>query len=152
MLALKQVNKITSRNLNQSNQSPWYSDHKSDYFVNRDGLISAGAHLIIDMWDAINLSNKEVIEKTLKKTAKACDAQILHIYLHCFDENQGVTGVIILAESHINIHTWPEVGFAALDVFMCGKTNPIAAIPVLESAFKPKRMEVQMVTRGIITK
>ena len=77
---------------------------------------------------------------------------ILHIHLHCFDENQGITGVIVLAESHINIHTWPEVRFAALDIFMCGKTNPVAAIPVLENAFKPKLMEVQTVTRGIIAK
>ena len=104
------------------------------------------------MWDAINLSNREVIHNTLKKIAKACDAQILHIHLHSFDENQGITGVIVLAESHINIHTWPEVGFAALDIFMCGRTNPVASIPVLETAFKPQRMEVQTVTRGIITK
>ena len=151
MFALKQVKKITGRNLNQSDQSLWYSDHRSDYFVNKDGVIYAGAHLIIDMWDAINLSNREVIHNTLKKIAKACDAQILHIHLQCFDENQGITGVIVLAESHINIHTWPEVGFAALDIFMCGKTNPAAAIPVLETAFKPQRMEVQTVTRGIIT-
>ena len=152
MFALKQVKKITGRNLNQSDQSPWYPDHRSDYFVNKDGVIYAGAHLIIDMWDAINLSNREVIHNTLKKIAKACDAQILHIHLHSFDENQGITGVIVLAESHINIHTWPEVGFAALDIFMCGKTNPVAAIPVLETVFKPQRMEVQTVTRGIITK
>ena len=88
MLALKQVNKITGLNLNQSDQSPWYSDHRSDYFVDKDGLIYAGAHLIIDMWDAINLSNREIIQNTLKKIAKACDAQILHIHLHSFDENQ----------------------------------------------------------------
>ena len=55
-------------------------------------------------------------------------------------------------QSHINIHTWPEVGFAALDIFMCGKTNPVTAIPVLEDVFKPKLMEVQTVTRGILTK
>tara|TARA_B100000575_G_C22851175_1_gene498041 strand:+ start:273 stop:731 length:459 start_codon:yes stop_codon:yes gene_type:complete len=152
MLTLKQANNITGRNLNQSNQSPWYSDNGGDHFVNKDGLTYAGAHLIIDMWDVINLSNTEVIENTLKKIAEACDAQILHIYLHCFDENQGITGVTVLAESHINIHTWPEVRFAALDIFMCGKTNPVAAIPILESAFKPKLMEVQTVTRGIITK
>ena len=48
--------------LNQSDQSPWYADHRSDYFVNKDGLIYAGAHLIIDMWDAINLSNREIIQ------------------------------------------------------------------------------------------
>ena len=152
MLALKQVDKISGRNLNQSDQSLWYSDHGSDYFVKKDGLTYCGTHLIIDMWDAINLSNRKLIENTLLKIAKACDAQILHMHLHCFDENQGITGVIVLAESHINIHTWPEVRFAALDIFMCGKTNPVAAIPILESAFKPKLMEVQTVTRGIITK
>lgn len=152
MLTLKQANKITGHNLYQTDQTPWYSDRGGDYFVNKDGLTYAGAHLIIDMWDVINLSNTEFIENTLKKIAKACDAKILHIHLHCFDENQGITGVIVLAESHINIHTWPEVRFAALDIFMCGKTNPVAAIPVLENAFKPKLMEVQTVTRGIIAK
>ncbi len=146
------MDKISGCNLIQSDQCSWYSDHGSDYFVKKGGLTYAGTHLIIDMWDAINLSNRELIENTFKKIAKACDAQILHIHLHCFDENQGITGVIVLAESHINIHTWPEVEFAALDIFMCGKTNPVAAIPVLESAFKPKLIEVQTVTRGIITK
>ena len=77
---------------------------------------------------------------------------IIPVLFFCFDENQGITGVIVLAESHINIHTWPELEFAALDIFMCGKTNPVAAIPVLESTFKPKLIEVQTVTRGIITK
>ena len=67
MLALKQVNKITGLNLNQSDQSPWYSDHRSDYFVDKDGLIYAGAHLIIDMWDAINLSNGRLFRIHLKK-------------------------------------------------------------------------------------
>ena len=146
------MDKISGCNLIQADQCSWYSDHGSDYFVKKGGLTYAGTHLIIDMWDAINLSNRELIENTFKKIAKACDAQILHIHLHCFDENQGITGVIVLAESHINIHTWPEVEFAALDIFMCGKTNPVAAIPVLESAFKPKLIEVQTVTRGIITK
>ena len=152
MLTLKQLSSAAGRSVDQFTQSSRYSDRESDYFVNKDGVIYAGAHLIIDMWDAINLSNREIIQNTLKKIAKACDAQILHIHLHSFDENQGITGVIVLAESHINIHTWPEVGFAALDIFMCGKTNPVAAIPVLETAFKPQRMEVQTVTRGIITK
>ena len=152
MLTLKQSSSAAGRRVDQFTQSSRYSDCESDYFVNKDGLTYAGAHLIIDMWDGINLTNKEVIENALKEIAKACDAKILHKHLHCFDENQGVTGVLVLAESHINIHTWPEVGFAALDIFMCGKTNPVAAIPVLEDIFKPKLMEVQTVTRGILTK
>ena len=146
------THKPPGRHWEQSKPSPWYSVRPSDYFVKRNGLIYAGAHLIIDMWDGVNLTSVEVVEGTMKKAAEACNAQILHLKLHCFDENQGITGVIVLAESHINIHTWPEAGFAALDIFMCGKANPVAAIPVLETAFSPKLMEVQTVTRGIIAK
>ena len=79
--------KPPSRHWEQSKPSPWYSDRLSDYFVKRDGLIYAGAHLIIDMWDGINLTNVEVVENTLKRAAEACNAQILHINLHCFDAN-----------------------------------------------------------------
>jgi S-adenosylmethionine decarboxylase len=53
-----------------------------------------------------------------------------------------------LAESHISIHTWPDAGFAALDVFMCGKASPDACIPVLREAFKAKRVDVNEILRG----
>ena len=59
-----------------------------------------------------------------------------------------MSGVAVLAESHISIHTWPEAGYAALDVFMCGKADPDACIPVLREAFKAKRVEVDEILRG----
>jgi S-adenosylmethionine decarboxylase len=60
-----------------------------------------------------------------------------------------VSGVAVLAESHISIHTWPASRYAALDVFMCGKAIPDACIPVLRKAFKAKRVEVSEILRGL---
>jgi S-adenosylmethionine decarboxylase len=56
--------------------------------------------------------------------------------------------VAVLAESHISIHTWPDAGYAALDVFMCGKASPDACIPVLREAFQAERVEVNEILRG----
>ena len=60
----------------------------------------------------------------------------------------GVSGVAVLAESHISIHSWPERGYAALDIFMCGDANPDACVPVLRQAFRPKRIAVSELLRG----
>jgi S-adenosylmethionine decarboxylase len=73
---------------------------------------------------------------------------LLHIHLHHFTPNNGVSGVAVLAESHISVHTWPETGFAAFDVFMCGDTDPHQAIEVLQRAFRPHRLEVGEHLRG----
>ena len=67
-----------------------------------------------------------------------------------FEPNGGISGVAVLSESHISCHTWPEKGFAAFDVFMCGDAQPELAVPVLEAAFKPKRVVVEEIKRGII--
>ena len=74
-------------------------------------------------------------------------ATLLHIHVHHFQPN-GISGVAVLAESHISIHTWPEVGYAAMDVFMCGNANPDACVPVLREAFSPKRVAVSEILRG----
>jgi S-adenosylmethionine decarboxylase len=58
--------------------------------------------------------------------------------------------VTILAESHISIHTWPERGYAAIDVFMCGQCDPLLTLPVLEESFRPARLETHLVQRGLI--
>ena len=107
----------------------------------------AGAHLIVDLYGGKRLNDIDHIEETLRKCVTAAGATLLHIHLHHFHPN-GVSGVAVLAESHISIHTWPDIGYAALDVFMCGKTTPDACIPVLRRAFKAKRVEVNELLRG----
>ena len=75
-------------------------------------------------------------------------ATILHSHFHHFTPNGGVSGVLVLAESHISIHTWPEKNFAAIDIFMCGDCNPHLGIPVLEAAFTPSRIDLDEQRRG----
>ena len=77
-----------------------------------------GLHLLIDFWGASHLQNSELIEQTMRDAAAACGATVLDVKLHSFGTDAGITGVAILAESHISIHTWPETGYIALDVFM----------------------------------
>jgi S-adenosylmethionine decarboxylase len=60
------------------------------------------------------------------------DARVLFSHFHAFGEGQGVTGVVLLAESHITIHTWPECGFAAADIFMCGSAQPELALALIK--------------------
>ncbi len=99
----------------------------TDYFVERDGVRFAGIHLLIDLWGARNLDNEAVIRDALGQSSEACGATLLHIHLHQFIDSGGISGVAVLAESHISIHTWPERGFAAIDIFMCGKCDPEGA-------------------------
>jgi S-adenosylmethionine decarboxylase len=77
-----------------------------------------------------------------------CGADLLHIYLHHFTPNDGVTGVAVLAESHISVHTWPEIDFAAFDIFMCGNTEPELAIEILKNRFNAKRVVSTIKKRG----
>jgi S-adenosylmethionine decarboxylase len=107
-----------------------------------------GIHLLIDFWGARHLGETEYIGHALNQAALACGATVLAIHLHSFGENAGVTGVAMLAESHISIHTWPEIDYVALDVFMCGNSNPHLALPVLREFFQPKEMSVTETARG----
>src|SRR5512138_2710038 len=119
-----------------------------DFFIERAGVRCAGAHLIIDLYDANQLDDLELMDRTLRKCVEAAGATLLHIHLHPLEPNGGVSGVAVLAESHISIHSWPEYGYAALDVFMCGATNPRASIEVLKEAFSPGKVSVKEHLRG----
>ncbi len=120
-----------------------------DYFVERDGVRFAGMHLLIDLWGATNLDSPELIDETLCAGAVAAGATILHSHFHHFTPNAGVSGVVVLAESHISIHTWPERGFAALDVFMCGACDPYKVVPYLKAAFGPDSVRISEQKRGL---
>nr|WP_294555119.1 adenosylmethionine decarboxylase [uncultured Rhodopila sp.] len=123
---------------------------QKDYFIEKDGVKFAGAHLLIDLWGASNLGDPDLIDRALRDAAEAAGATILHGHFHHFSPNGGVSGVLVLAESHISIHTWPERDFAAIDIFMCGACNPYRGVPALKAAFNPATINLGEQRRGLI--
>ncbi|MEJ6394639.1 adenosylmethionine decarboxylase [Gymnodinialimonas sp. 2305UL16-5] len=117
------------------------------HLTQKDGKAYAGTHLIIDLQNARHLNDRAHIEQALRAVTEATGATLLHIHTHHFSP-QGVTGIAVLAESHIACHTWPEIGYAAFDIFMCGETTPHAAIPILRSAFDTDDITVRELHRG----
>ena len=125
-------------------------DAEREFVMRHAGGVYAGRHLLVDLWDGEGLDDAAHIDTALRRSVEAAGATLLHIHLHEFSENGGVSGVAVLAESHISIHTWPEWGYAAIDVFMCGDADPMKASEVLRDAFRPGRMEVSDHQRGRI--
>jgi S-adenosylmethionine decarboxylase len=121
-----------------------------DYFVEKDGVKFAGMHLLVDLWGASNLTDPAMIDGALREAAEAAGATILHSHFHHFGPDGGVSGVLVLAESHISIHTWPERDFAAIDVFMCGACDPYLSLPALRNAFAPTSEQLGEQRRGLI--
>ncbi|HXL99732.1 MAG TPA: adenosylmethionine decarboxylase [Rhizomicrobium sp.] len=126
------------------------NDDQKDHFITRDGLTYAGSHLIMDLWEAEGLDDRDRIEQALIDAVREAGATLLHIHLHTFSEGGGVSGVAVLAESHISVHTWPERGYAAFDVFMCGDAEPRKALSVFKAAFNPGRIVVGEHKRGVL--
>lgn len=141
---LGMVSELPSENQTQDNP-----EEQKDYFVEKDGMRFAGTHLLIDLWGANNLADPELIDRALRESAEVAGATVLHSHFHHFSPNGGVSGVVVLAESHISIHTWPERDFAAVDIFMCGACDPYKAIPLLKAAFKPDFVNLNEQRRGL---
>jgi len=111
-----------------------------------------GIHLIAEFWLTKTIEDKKIFEKILRDAVRAAKCTLLEIVIHKFSPH-GITGVILLAESHIAIHTWPENNYLAIDIFTCGdKAKPYVALEFLKKAFKPKRFEVKEIKRGEIKK
>ena len=125
--------------------------HGDDGFIERDGVRYAGTHLLLELWGARSLNDPQAIEAALVRAAEAAEAQVLDVRLHTFAPSGGVTGVALLAESHISIHTWPERAYAAIDIFMCRSCDPHDAVPVLRAAFAPQSVELTEHKRGRLT-
>jgi len=123
-------------------------EDRNDFFIERDGIRYAGTHIIVDLFGARRLDEIEHIKETLKRCVEVAGATLLHIHLHHFTPNGGVSGVAVLSESHISIHSWPEADYAALDVFMCGDAKPELCIGILREAFSAKEVVVKTHHRG----
>jgi S-adenosylmethionine decarboxylase len=117
--------------------------------VSKPPYKAAGTHLLADFEGVapMLLSDAAAIEDVLRQAALAAGARILHGHFHTFGAGGGVTGVLLLAESHISIHTWPEDGFAALEIFMCGAARPALALARVKTVFKG-RATVRKVERS----
>jgi len=114
--------------------------------------VGLGRHLIIEMYDCDPklLDSIERIRVALVEAAEAAGSTVLGHSFHKFYP-QGVTGIVVVAESHLSIHTWPEHSYAAIDVFTCGDhTDPWKALEVLKKALKPGRISVMEIKRGLL--
>lgn len=112
---------------------------------------SLGEHYIIDMWIKEEFPYKAGCIEAIDKAIKAAGATKLNEYYHEFP-NGGFTGVVALAESHISVHTWPEKGFVAFDIFTCGDSDCNAAFKALVDYFHPYAVEFEVFNRGVRTK
>lgn len=116
-----------------------------------EALSAFGSHVLADLYGvgADLLSDSEALDALLRASAQSAGAGVLGSHFHHFGSASGVTGVVLLAESHISIHTWPESGFAAADIFMCGSADPARALAVILNALTPARHRVTTIARGL---
>ena len=110
-----------------------------------------GSHLLLELKDCNSelLNDLSYIRKTMIETAQDVGATIVGESFHHFSP-QGVTGILAIAESHISIHTWPEYGYAAADIFSCGTSfRPREAANKLVDALECRRPEIKEIERGL---
>ncbi|MDP3900911.1 MAG: adenosylmethionine decarboxylase [bacterium] len=107
-----------------------------------------GVHIIADFWGAEVIESQERIERILLEAARLSNNTVLKTLVHKFDP-QGLTGIVLLEESHISIHTWPEFSYVGVDIFTCGENSvPEKALEYLQEVFAPKSVQVSKVDRG----
>ncbi len=113
--------------------------------------VALGRHLLLELHGvaADRLGNENILRDILATAAAAAGATVLSAHFHHFGSGQGVTGVLLLRESHMSIHTWPEYGYAAVDVFMCGEARPELAIEVLSQGLAATSCQVAEHQRGL---
>lgn len=102
-------------------------------------MTTRGNHLVLEFWgcNPATLRDREALVALCRTAAEATGAHVVGSADHAFPGEGGVTVAILLAESHLTLHGYPEVGFAACDVFTCGLTcNPSRAVPVLLEGLK----------------
>jgi len=110
-----------------------------------------GRHVAVDTWgvDFELLNSAEFLQAQMVEAAEACGATVLSVQSKQF-EPQGATVLVLLSESHLSIHTYPERGFAAIDCYTCGETvDPQLAIDYLVSALKPEKCYAKKLVRGL---
>jgi S-adenosylmethionine decarboxylase len=109
---------------------------------------AVGQHALLDITGADRLDDPAFLEHVLRAAAEAAGAHVIGAHFHHFGPEQGVTGVLLLAESHISVHTWPERDLAAFDIFMCGAALTSRAVATIGGFFPGAQITSQVIPRG----
>jgi len=107
-----------------------------------------GKHIILELWDAQNTNSSALVRRALSEACKSGNLKLAELVVHQFSPC-GVSGVAMIAESHIAIHTWPEYSFAAVDIYSCNDEADINKVAeVLRAAFSPCQVNRVELRRG----
>ncbi len=108
-----------------------------------------GKQLVLELYECPLeiIDNQLIVEQALLATAAAIQATVVDIVFHKFSP-QGVSGVVVIMESHIAIHTWPEHGYAAVDIFTCGDMDLAPGVEVIRTLLQAGRVKEQLIFRG----
>ena len=107
-----------------------------------------GTHVVAELWGAKNTARPALLETAVCNGICESGATIITSHFHHFGRVSGVTGMVLLAESHLSIHTWPEHDYAALDIFMCGSCDPYRALEYLCRTLEVRNLQVSEFRRG----
>lgn len=119
-----------------------------DFLIAESGMVYAGKHYLLDLYGCQHLDSVTKLDAILREAVTAAGATLLHLHLHHFGPGCGVSGVAVLAESHISVHTWPERGFAAFDIFMCGRAKPEEAVRTIQARLDAQKVQSYLGRRG----
>lgn len=111
-----------------------------------------GRHIVAEMslCDPDILTDLERVKEAMVKAAEVANAEVREVAFHRFIPH-GVSGVVVISESHLSIHTWPEIGYAAVDIYTCGAhTDPMKALQFLSTQFRCKTMTTSTIERGLL--
>ncbi|MDD9900657.1 MAG: adenosylmethionine decarboxylase [Alphaproteobacteria bacterium] len=108
-----------------------------------------GKHILLDLWADAELDDASHIETTVRAAIDACGATLLNLYVHRFPGNGGVTALAALAESHMSFHSWPEFGYAAIDIYTCGDTPIEKAVEVFQKSFRGGKIKTRSIDRHV---
>ncbi|MCL5780489.1 S-adenosylmethionine decarboxylase [Desulforamulus profundi] len=110
-----------------------------------------GVQLLAEIWECDQgiLNDVKAIEEIMVNAARKADAEIREVVFHRF-EPQGVSGVVVISESHLTIHTWPELAYAAVDIFTCGdRVDPWVALESITQELNAEDANVMEISRGM---
>ena len=113
-----------------------------------------GRHILVEYYNCNEniLNDHKLIEEHMVAAAKKAKATVVESVFHMFNP-YGVSGAVVISESHLTIHTWPEYGYASVDLFTCGdQVNPWDAFDYLSEALESERSESTEVARGMVDK